>query len=181
MAPVTKYVALLRAVNLGDHKKIAMPVLREVLTGLGYADVVTYLQSGNAVFSAAERPVERLTAEIEEGLAGGPGLATEVMIRTAGELRTVIDENPLEVRDPAKLAVLFLYRATDPEKLTGLEPERFAPEEMHAGEREIYFYFPNGIGRARLPQAVGRRLKMPATMRNWNTVTNLMALAAPRS
>jgi uncharacterized protein (DUF1697 family) len=58
-----------------------------------------------------------------------------------------------------------------------LDLGRFAPEEMRAAERELYFALPNGTGRAKLPVALGRRLKVPATMRNWRTVTSLLSLA----
>jgi uncharacterized protein (DUF1697 family) len=174
---VTRYVALLRAVNLGSHKKLAMPALRDLLGGLGYTDVATYLQSGNAVFTAPERPAARVAAEIEERLTAELGLATELILRTADELRAVIDHNRLEVRDPARLAVLFLREAPAAGWQDGFDPGRYAPEEVQPGEREVYFYFPDGIGRARLPTALGRRLRVPATMRNWRTVTNLLDLA----
>jgi uncharacterized protein (DUF1697 family) len=174
---VTRYVALLRAVNLGSHQKVAMPAVRELLTGIGYADVATYLQSGNAVFTATERPSEQVAAEIEDRLAGDLGLTTEVIVRTAGELRTVIDANPLEVRDPARFTVLFLYEPPAAGWLNGFQSDVFAPEEMRAGECELYLSLPNGIGRAKLPPALGRRLRVPATMRNWRTVTSLLALA----
>jgi uncharacterized protein (DUF1697 family) len=173
---VTRYVALLRAVNLGSHKKLAMPALRELLAGLGYADVETYLQSGNAVFTA-DGPSARVRAEVEERLVAELGLRTEVILRTADELRDVIDRNPMEVGDPARYTAWFLLEPPSPSWLDGLDLPSYAPEEMHASALEIYLNLPNGIGRAKLPVALGRRLKVPATMRNWRTVTNLMSLA----
>jgi uncharacterized protein (DUF1697 family) len=174
---VTRYVALLRAVNLGSHKKVSMAALRGLLADLGYADVQTYLQSGNAVFTVDEPRPERVTAAIEERLAADLGLTTEVILRTAGELQDVIDRNPMKVGDPARYTVLFLLRPPAPNWLDGLDLGAFAPDEMRAGERELYFHLPNGIGRAKLPITVGTRLKVPATMRNWRTVTNLVSLA----
>lgn len=174
---MTRYVALLRAVNLGSHKKVSMADLRELLAGLGYADVRTYLQSGNAVFTAPETRPERVAASVEERLAAELGLTTEVIMRTAEELQDVVERNPLEVDDPAKSTVWFLLKPPPQDWLTGLDLDRFAPEEMRAGEREIYLRLPNGIGRAKLPVALGRRLKTPATMRNWKTVTSLLSLA----
>ena len=174
---MARYVALLRAVNLGEHKKLAMPALRDLLGGLGYADVATYLQSGNAVFTAPEPDASRVAADIEERLAAELGLATEVILRTAEELRAVVDRNPMEVGDPARYTVWFLLEPPAPTWLDGLDVAAFAPEEMRAGRREIYLNLPNGIGRAKLPVALGRRLKVPATMRNWRTVTSLLALA----
>ncbi|MGH3379588.1 MAG: DUF1697 domain-containing protein [Actinoallomurus sp.] len=173
---MTRYVALLRAVNLGSHKKIAMPALRELLTGLGYADVATYLQSGNAVFTA-DAPAARVAADVEERLAAGAGLRTEVILRTAEQLRAVVDRNPMRVGDPAKFTAWFLLEPPAPDWLEGLDLASFAPEEMRAERLEIYLDLPNGIGRAKLPVALGRRLKVPATMRNWRTVTSLLSLA----
>ena len=167
---------MLRAVNLGSYGKISMPVLRELLAGLGYADVETYLQSGNAVFTAGEPP-ERVAARIEERLAGDLDLPTEMMVRTADELHAVIDANPLEVGDPSRFGVLFLYARPANGWLDGFDGDAFAPEAMHPGDREIYFSLPNGFGRAKLPRTVGRRLTVPGTMRNWRTVTALAAMA----
>jgi uncharacterized protein (DUF1697 family) len=169
-----RYVALLRAVNLGSHKKIAMPALREALTAIGYTDVTTYLQSGNAVFTAPERPT--IATEIEDRLAADLGLSTEVIVRTADELHAVIEENPLEVRDPTRFGVLFLYERPATGWLEGSAPADFAPETVHVADRELYLDLPNGFGRAKLPLFLGRRLKVPATMRNWNTVTRLAEL-----
>jgi uncharacterized protein (DUF1697 family) len=174
---MTRYIALLRAVNLGSHKKLAMPSLRELLTGLGYADVSTYLQSGNAVFTADEPRADRVAASIEDRLSASLGLTTEVILRTAGELREVIDGSPVKVDDPTKFSVWFLLKPPAANWLDGVDLDGFAPEEMHAREREIYLTLPNGTGRAKLPVTLGRRLKVPATMRNWRTVTNLMELA----
>jgi uncharacterized protein (DUF1697 family) len=174
---VTRYVALLCAVNLGSHKKVSMAALRELLAGLGYADVQTYLQSGNAVFTADETRAERVAADIEERLAADLGLMTEVILRTADALQDVIDRNPMEVGDPSRYTVLFLLEPPAPDWLDGFDLGQFAPDEMRAGERELYLNLPNGIGNAKLPVVLGRRLKVPATMRNWRTVTNLMSLA----
>jgi uncharacterized protein (DUF1697 family) len=173
---MTRYVALLRAVNLGSHKKLAMPALREVLTGLGHTDVQTYLQSGNAVFTAAEPEPAKVAAQIEERLTRDLGLTTEVILRTAAELQAVIEGNPFEVGDPTKVSVWFLLAPPPAGWTEGLDLGSFAPEEMRQGARDIYLSLPDGTGRAKLPVALGRRLKVPATMRNWRTVTNLRDL-----
>jgi uncharacterized protein (DUF1697 family) len=174
---MTTYVALLRAVNLGSHKKLAMPALRELLTGLGHADVQTYLQSGNAVFTADSAEADEVAAGIEEALARDLGLTTEVILRTAAEMDAVVEANPMEVGDPTKLSVWFLLRPPRAEWLDGVDLASFEPETMHHAAREVYLNLPNGTGRAKLPVALGRRLKVPATMRNWRTVTNLRDLA----
>jgi uncharacterized protein (DUF1697 family) len=174
---MTRYVALLRAVNLGSHKKISMSALRELLDGLGYSDVETYLQSGNAVFTASDPSAEQVAAAIEDRLAAGLGLETEVILRTGEQMRAVVDGNPFEVGDPTKVSVWFLHAPPPAEWRSGLDLSSFAPEEMRHDGREVYLSLPNGTGRAKLPIALGRRLKTPATMRNWRTVTNLLKLA----
>nr|WP_062342764.1 DUF1697 domain-containing protein [Herbidospora sakaeratensis] len=170
---MTRYVALLRAVNLGSHKKIAMPDLRAVCAGLGHDDVRTYLQSGNVVFSTAEPVAEKVAHDLEEALTARLGLTTEVILRTTDQMRALVDGCPVEVSDPTKVSVLFLREAPAPGWLDGFDAGSFAPEELWTAGRDIYFHLPNGTGRAKLPPAVGRRLRTPATMRNWRTVTNL--------
>ncbi|WP_066370916.1 DUF1697 domain-containing protein [Herbidospora mongoliensis] len=174
---MTRYVALLRAVNLGSHKKISMPDLRAVCTDLGHTDVQTYLQSGNIVFTAEEPRAGAVAARLEERIAGELGLTTEVILRTADELRAVVGDSPMSAADPTRHSVLFLLDPLEADWLDGFDAGSFAPEEMWTASREIYLSLPNGTGRAKLPPALGRRLSTPATMRNWRTVTNLVELA----
>lgn len=174
---MTRYVALLRAVNLGSHKKVSMAELRTLLSGMGYGDVATYLQSGNAVFTAAEPDAATVAADVEGRLAAELGLSTEVIIRTGDELRGVVERNPTTVGDPAKFQVWFLRKPPAPAWLDGVDLASFDPETMWADRLELYLDLPNGTGRAKLPAALGRRLKVPATMRNWRTVTALASLA----
>lgn len=170
-------MALLRGINVGGKNMISMPVLRERLTGLGYTEITTHLQSGNAVFTAAARAPAEVAADLEDDITEGLGLSIRVLVRTAGELRALIERNPLDVREPAKFNVSFLESAPDPERLAAFDADAYAPEEMAAGEREIYFYLPNGMGRAKLPEAVNRHLRIVATARNWNTTTKLLEIA----
>ncbi|WP_406279323.1 DUF1697 domain-containing protein [Embleya sp. NBC_00896] len=173
---MTKYVALLRGINVGGHRKVPMADLRRTLTELGYTEVRTLLQSGNAVFEAAEQPTADLVAAIEPQLLAEFGFAVDVMVRSADELRAVAAANPLEVRDPAKLAVAFLAEAPDPDVSAGLDPKSYAPDELRTGERELYMYCPDGLGKARVTPILMRRLGGAATVRNWNTVTKLLAM-----
>lgn len=170
-------MALLRGINVGGKNMLSMPVLRERLAGLGYTEVTTHLQSGNAVFTAAGLDPAEVAAEIEDDINEGLGLAIRVLVRTEDELRALIERNPLQVREPAKFHVSFLETAPDPERLAAFDAGAYAPEEMAAGEREIYFYLPNGMGRAKLPDAVNRHLRIAATARNWNTTTKLLEIA----
>ncbi|WP_370024078.1 DUF1697 domain-containing protein [Planotetraspora sp. GP83] len=170
-------MALLRGINVNPGTQVAMADLRALLEELGHTAVRTHLRSGNAVFTSDEEPPERIAAAIERRIADKLGLAVAVIVVTAEELRAVVEENPLKVRDPAKFAVVFLAKAPDREMLEGIDPATYAPEEMRIGRREIYMHFPDGLRRPKLPPLLEKRSNVPATTRNWNTVTRLLALA----
>jgi uncharacterized protein (DUF1697 family) len=175
---VTKYVALLRGINVGSNNRIPMADLRELLSGLGYTDVKTLLQSGNAVFAAPGQSPEKIARAVEAGITERFGLKISTLVRSAEELRAVVEKNPMEVRDPKKFLVLFLDEVPAKELLDAIDPEAFPPEEMIAGDRVIYVYHPDGMQKAKLVPHLGKRLAMPTTGRNWNTVTKLLDMVA---
>ncbi|MEU6739970.1 DUF1697 domain-containing protein [Streptosporangium sandarakinum] len=172
-----RYVALLRGINVNPATTVAMSDLRALLEGLGHTGVRTHLRSGNALFTPAEKRPERVAAAIERRITAELGMSVAVMVRTAAELRAVVEENPLQVRDPARFGVFFLAEAPDRKVLAALDPAEYAPEEMAVGRRELYVYFPDGLRRPKLPPLLEKRSNTQATMRNWNTVTKLLALA----
>ncbi|MBD3146404.1 DUF1697 domain-containing protein [Microbispora bryophytorum] len=171
-----RYVALLRGINVNPATALAMADLRALLERLGYGNVRTHLRSGNALFTA-DGDAGSVAAAIERGLREELGLSVAVIVRTAEQLRGVVEHNPLEVRDPARFAVVFLSRPPDRQGLASIDPAAYAPEEMRAGERELYVYFPDGLRRPKLPPLLDKHAAGPATMRNWNTVTRLLSLA----
>ncbi len=173
-------MALLRAVNVGGRNRIAMSDLRALLEGLGYGEVRTHLQSGNAVFTApGAPPPEQLAGAIEGALAQEVGLAAKVLVRTRADLERAIAANPLLdiAEDHARLLVTFLSDAPDREVLAELAPAEFEPDVFAIGEREIYAWYPDGVRATRLSNAFWeRRLGVVATGRNWRTVTRLLEL-----
>jgi uncharacterized protein (DUF1697 family) len=174
-----RQIALLPAVNLGSHKRVAMGQLRELLAGLGYGDVRTYLQSGNVVLTSPASP-ERLERELEQQIAGELGLETRVLVRTRDELADVIERDPLAgvADDPKRYQVSFLSAEPDAEVVRELGGVDVAPERFVVSGREIYTWHPDGIQRSKLNKVLSdRRLGVIATARNWNTVTKLLALA----
>lgn len=182
---VTRWVALLRGVNVGGHNRVPMRDLRAVLEGLGHSDVATYLQSGNAVLTSGETDPVRLAGAIEGGIAAHLGLTIAVLVRTRDELAAVAADNPFLAAgaDPAHLHAVFLSGDPDPERLAPLQDGRYAPEELRAGERVLYLHLPNGMGRSQLAVDLGKVRTVPgvtATVRNWRTVTNVLALADTR-
>ncbi|WTW93717.1 DUF1697 domain-containing protein [Streptomycetaceae bacterium NBC_01309] len=173
----TRYIALLRGINVGGHNKVPMAELRELLADIGYADAKTLLQSGNAVFTAPTTPTAEVAKAIEAALAAKYGTDIAVMVRTAEEIRAVAAANPLDVGHPSQFLVVFYADPVDRTKLEAFDASAHAPEEMALSEREIYYNFPKGMRDAKLPLLVERKLKVRGTGRNWATVTKLLALA----
>jgi len=174
------YVAMLRSVNVGGHNRIKMPVLEALFAGLGYSEVVTYIQSGNVVFAGRARNAPAVARSIEERIARELGLDVSVLLRTKEELVKVVRANPFlrTDADRERLHVTFLAGAP-PAALAG-EVENFDAGEDRARVlgREVYLHCPSGYGNTKLNGSfVERRLKTVATTRNWNTVTKLAELA----
>jgi uncharacterized protein (DUF1697 family) len=173
-------ICLLRGVNLGGHNKIGMDALREICTSLKHRNPQTYIQSGNVVFGTTDGDLIKAAARIEDGIEKRLGFRPRVMLRTAAEMRAVIARNPFSARkglDPAKLAVFFLADVPAAETRNKVLAINVGPEELHLHGRELFIYFPDGQGRSKLPPVLDRTLKMPATARNWNTVSKLLAMA----
>lgn len=156
-----------------------MADLRRLLDSLGYADVSTYLQSGNALFTCPGDDPDALAHEIEQTIERDLGLKVKVLIRTGDELAAVIEGNPFPdaAATPTQLHVNFLSGQADAEKLSQIDARRFEPDEFRMGDRAIYLWYPNGAGRTKLTNDIWeRRLGLTATARNWNTVTKLCSL-----
>jgi uncharacterized protein (DUF1697 family) len=176
---VKSYVALLRGINLGAHKRISMEDLRELFRALGTEEVRTYLQSGNVVFRSNGTPSELVRA-IEKGINRSLGLEVTVLVRTRRQLAKVVRANPFLASkvDPAKLHVTFFADAPDADRVRALGEKRVAPDEFHLVGSEIYLYCPKGYGRTKVSNTfLEKQLSVAATTRNWKTVTALAEMA----
>ncbi len=174
-----RQIVLLRGINLGPRNRIAMPELRELLSGAGYDDVRTYVQSGNVVLSTAASE-DQLVRRCEQLIAERFGLEIAVVARTRDELAAIVDRNPLGdvAVDPKRYQVSFLSRQPDPAVLARLEAAASEPERLVARGRELYAWHPDGVARSRLWAGLaGKGLGVTATARNWATVTSLLTLA----
>ena len=173
-------VSLFRAVNVGGRNRIKMDALRDLCTTLKFRDVRTYVQSGNVVFSTREQDMKRLVKQIENAVEKTFGFRSDAILRTTADLRGVVARNPFAKRDcnPSRLLVTFL--AGDPavgaaEQIRKIPAD---PEELVLDGRELYIYYPEGMGRSRLSAtAIGKALQTPGTARNWNTVVKLLEMA----
>ena len=174
-------ISLLRGVNVGGHNQIKMDALRLLYADLKLHDPQTYVQSGNVVFASAQSNLPRLAKQIEDRIEKECGFRTDVILRTAEEMRAVVQYNPFAKRpdlEPARLLVTFLGRKPEPAARERVLQIRAEPEELHVGTLELYTYFPNGMARPKLSMAkVERTLAVPCSGRNWNTVTKLLAMA----
>jgi len=176
---LTTHVALLRAVNVGGHGKVAMADLRALLSDLGFEAPRSLLQSGNLVFRS-QPTGGALEARLEKEAEARLGLATDFLVRTADEWRAILAANPYPAMakdDPSHLVVMPLK---SPPSAAGLEALRaWIPgrESTQAVGRELYITYPDGIGTSKLTGAViERHLRTRGTARNWNTATKLAAL-----
>jgi uncharacterized protein (DUF1697 family) len=178
---MTTYVALLRGINVGGRTKVGMDDLRRLFVALGHADVKSYVQSGNVLFSSPVEESSRLADDIQRRIARDLGVTVTVLLRTRDDLAYVVANNPFLSRetDLAKLHVTFLADAPDHERVARLDTPSGGPDEFSLAGREVYLHCPRGYGRTKLNNAyLERRLGVAATTRNWNTVTKLCDLAS---
>ncbi len=174
-------ISMLRGVNVGGHNKMKMDALRALYESMKLRDARTYVQSGNVIFRTDERDMARLAKRIEDGIERKFGFQSDVILRTAAEMREVITRNPFAKRrgiEPGKLLVSFLGSDPGEEGREKVRQMKCDPEEMRVEGREIYIYFPNGAGRSKLQWAgLGKMLKTTGTGRNWNSVTKMLEMA----
>ena len=178
MATPTRYVVLLRGINLGKARQVAMPRLREVLTACGHAEVRTHLRSGNVVLDSPLSE-KKLAADVRGAIEEEFGFEVPVVVRTGAEVAAVVRGDPFatEATDPARYLVTFLSEPPPPDKVDALPPADVGDYLVRG--RELYLWLPDGIQDTPLASwKWGQLLGVPGTTRNWNTVTKLAELCA---
>jgi uncharacterized protein (DUF1697 family) len=178
------YIALLRAVNVGGYGKLPMADFRKLLEGLGFKNVETYIQSGNAVFDASGTPA-KVGAAIAAGLEKLAGAPVGVMIRTHDELSRIVAANPFSseaAADGARVHVGFLAGSAPASAQAGLQrivtqyPAR--RDRFHLAGDVVYLHLPDGAAETKFSgKTIDRALGVAATGRNWNTVLKLHAMS----
>ena len=173
------HVALIRGINVGRAKRVAMADLRALLESFGYGGPRTVLNSGNAVFTARVTPA-KAAARIEKGLATELGVPARVTVLAAGELAVAVAANPLlaVADDPSRLLLAFLNNPADRKKLEPLTTQDWGKDAFALGARVAYLWCPDGILASRLADSVNRALGDAVTTRNWATVLKVHAVAA---
>lgn len=166
---MSTYVALLRAVNVGGTGKLAMADLKRICIEAGFEQVKTYIASGNVVFES-EQKADAVKATLQSRLADHTGKPIDVFIRTAAQMRAVLLANPFGNADAARTYAFFLGSTPSRDALASVRQRK--DEEIGVGKREIYVYYPSGMGQSKLviPAASA------GTARNMNTVAKLVEL-----
>ena len=179
---MNKYISLLRGINVGGRKRFKMADLRDLYQSLGLQDTRTLLQSGNAAFVTAERDIAGIQGTIEAGIASTYGFEVRIILRQADAFKLTFDRHPVSadmLREPAKLAAVFLSEAPSAAALSALIASAPGRETVIAGEAELYIHYPDGMARSKLNNAfIERKLGLIATARNWNTCQRILQLLA---
>jgi uncharacterized protein (DUF1697 family) len=177
---VPTHLALLRGINLGSRNRVSMPELREVVASLGHADVATYIQSGNVVFSAAKGSGAALAAELERAIAERLRVECSVVVLSRRELARVARSSPYEDEPNAKAvhAVFLRQQPSAGLKRAASDATRLAAEaggrdEARIVGRTLFLHTPDGFGRSELAKRLMREVGADGTARNWATVTKL--------
>lgn len=179
------FISMLRGINVGAQKRLPMESLRAIYEELNFTNVRTYVQSGNVVFESREQDPSRLVKLIEAQIEQRCGYHTEVFIRRAEQFQQIVNSNPFlkdRREDPSKLHVSFFYQPPSETALSKLKPPAGILDELAAGEMAVYLFCPNGYGKSKLDNSFfERKLGMPVTSRNWNTVNALHRMATSES
>lgn len=168
-----RYIALLRAVNVGGTGALPMAKLKAMCLDAGFTNVETYIASGNVVFDSKTAAV-RIKGELESRLQDHAKKPVGVVVRTAAEMAEVLEANPFTKTEPRYTYVVFLDARPPRDALD--HAVGVNGEEMALGKREIFIHYPNGMGRSRLRIPAAKR----GTARNMNTVARLAEMAATR-
>ncbi len=173
-------IALLRGINVGTAKRVAMADLRELVAALGYTSVRTLLNSGNVVFNVPPKMKGDAAAQIQAGLAAKLGVAARVLVITDERLRAIVAENPLRAvaDNPSRFLVGFVHDPSELAKLAPLIKQTWLPDAFAVGSGAAYLWCAQGILENPMLAAAHKLLGQSMTTRNWATVGKLHALLA---
>jgi uncharacterized protein (DUF1697 family) len=177
----TTYAALLRGINVGGNRKVPMADLRTLMEDLGHDGVRSYLQSGQAVFTADHGDEDSLAAELTDAIEKRFGFTVDVIVRDHAYLKAIADNCPFPAAEleGKQLHVTYFSAPVDADRFAEIDQAAYLPEEFRLGDRALYLYAPNGLGRSKLAELLSRpRLNkgLIATSRNWNTVVKLVEM-----
>jgi uncharacterized protein (DUF1697 family) len=172
---VATYVAFLRGVNLGPTNKISMPALRAMAEDLGYADVATYINSGNLILSSPKK-ADTVEREISKTIEDTFGRPIDVTVRTPAQLKKILAENPYPDGNPSQVTVAFLARAPAKDAKDKVAAVAKDYEPFTIAGQQVYVNYSQGIGRSRLAEKFSDIIGVSSTVRNIRTVDKVLAL-----
>ena len=172
-----RFVAFLRGVNVGGNNKVPMAELRDLLAQLGYTDIKTLLNSGNAVFSAPGKADEH-ARKVQAGIASAMGVEVPVIVKTQAEMDAIARENTLaEAADNhSRLFVTFTPDSVALAALAPLSGLVHPPEQIHLGKHALFLWCPNGVLESKAGEALMGKAGRAGTTRNWATVLKVMSI-----
>ena len=173
---MARYVAFLRGINLGSTNKVSMPRLRELTEGLGYTNVLTYINSGNLILTATD-PATTIEQRLAGAIRDELGLKVDVAVRTPARLATIVAENPFPDGDPGYVTVAFLTEAAPAEAKRRVAEVATEAEPFVFAGQEVYVHYTPGQARSKLAAKFSDILGVSATVRNFRTVTKVLELA----
>lgn len=176
---LTTYIALLRGINVGGNNKLPMRDLAALLEGLGLRNVKTYIQSGNVVFQSEGGAAAALSAAITDAIRQSHGFAPYVLILDSAALAAAVAANPFPEgeAEPKSLHLFFMDSVPRAYDADAIERVKAPSERYRLIGQVFYLHAPEGIGRSKLAETVGRGWGVNITARNWRTVSEVMALA----
>lgn len=177
---MSSYIALLRGINVNGQKKIQMKDLSELFASLGFENIITYIQSGNVVFSSKLKTPAKIEEIIEKGIEKKFRFIVPVQVLEKSELQSTVTGNPFikaKGIDETKLHVTFLAGVPQKENLNKITAIEGGADKLVIAGKNIYLFCPKGYGRTKYTNSViENKLKVKATTRNWNTVNALLKL-----
>lgn len=176
---MTIWIALLRGINVGGRNIVPMAALRAAFEALGAADVTSYIQSGNIVFRGPADAADAWPARLAAALQAEFDVAPDILMLPRDTLADAVAANPFTQAeaDPKSLHLFVLAAPPPAPDLAAIGEIATANERTHLAGRFFYLHAPDGIGRSRLAARAEALLGVPATARNWRTVTKLLDLA----
>lgn len=180
---MSKYIVLLRGINVGGYRKIKMNDLKKMFRAMGFKSVTTYIQSGNVVFDAQEQDKEKLAAQIGNQIEETFGFDVPVIIRTASDLEKNLEQFPFKVKEDWRGYITFLSGQPSNQQQEKLEALSSTIEMFRVGDRAVYIQVDKQTDKRPLFSSnfIQKKLDMPATNRNLRTVRKLLELASTTS
>lgn len=172
------YIALLRGINVGGHKKVPMADLRKLLVKVGLKNIQTYIQSGNVIFQSAEDDSRKLEEKIYKVIQSHFGFEVPILIKTSEELQQIFDASPFAEKKKVNSYFTLLFAVPEKDAIEEVSKISYPNEEFIIINNCIYFYCSTGYGKAKYSNNFfERKLKTTATARNYKTMVKLLSLS----